>query len=102
MNWKCKIGLHDWEIVEEIDSKAQLRENMKCLSVEMESGDIIDLCPKTIFRGFGCGPILKRKVCLRCEKYVDNITPIKHVIIDEDIELHYRSVKAKHILNIKD
>ena len=81
LNFLCKIGIHDWKTLK-IENDAQLQENVR---VEIQSKDCKCkhpcLCkfPRRVEYS-GCGPIFhkayyEKRICRRCEKIVDEITP---------------------------
>ena len=88
---KCICGFHDWEILERVNSKEQLRENLK-----VKYGTMIKL-PSCRYNGMDSN--LVRKVCLRCEKYVDRITPMIAEIQVENMLARWRKERAELIQN---
>ena len=94
-NFLCFLGLHDWKILK-IDNYAQIEENLR---VEIERKTC--KCSKPCFCHLPMQIILSGflffkkeyyeiKVCTRCEKYVDEISPYKNKIrqkVIRDIEL---------------
>lgn len=86
-NWACKIGCHDWEIVE-----------------YKNEGDLIKYIEEDIFRNYNFGGIfsrnvLSRKVCLRCGKIQDEIsTYIKNYIENKTVNKN-RQKEAVNIIN---
>lgn len=64
MSILCKIGLHDWKILQ-MESTPQLQEHVKSNLTDAFEMDIIT---------FGY-PYLSKKVCRRCERFIDEITP---------------------------
>lgn len=79
MNFLCKIGLHDWKILER-ESTPQIWEDIKAEESNRIACDILTL-------GY---PFLTKKVCRKCEKLIDEITFYKEKIrpkIKREIEL---------------
>lgn len=82
-NFLCKIGLHDWKIIK-MDSVPQLWEDVRAELTDKFAMDV---------RAFGY-PYLNKKICRRCEKIVDEITPYKEKIkpkVLREIELERKA-----------
>jgi hypothetical protein len=88
-NWKCKVGLHDWEQTacwteDEVNNYARDEVYGKAPIIALDCG---------LVRAFD------QKVCLRCGKYVDNITPAKTRAIQKLVGEKMRSDRARRLLN---
>jgi len=90
-NWKCWLGLHDYEYIERID-KYQLKENT---ITELE-----DRLPCTIMHEAGAR-ICVHKICLQCGEEVNSIFPEKIKIISEYRRKKYREDKVNLIQKLK-
>lgn len=94
MSWKCKIGLHDWETVDYVSSRAQLVEDVRA-ELAREPGKpkwpglrvICDGAPRIIDR-----------VCLRCSKADLNIERTKNEILDEMVNRETREQERDRIM----
>jgi hypothetical protein len=73
---------------------------MKCEYITTPDGTKIQTPPCFISQCYSSN--LVRKVCIRCEKHVDNITPMMLIIEHDNEIIENRKIVAKHILNIKD
>ena len=60
MNWKCKIGLHDWQYLESMNI---CRHRDSIMNPELANG----------FRHNEL-PLVYKRVCLQCHKYQDTMT----------------------------
>jgi hypothetical protein len=62
-NWKCKIGLHDWEYI---------TARGRCEFVD-------SIRYPLLANGFRNNerPLVYKRICLRCIKYEDTMTPLK-------------------------
>ena len=65
MSLLCKLGFHDWEILEQI-TDVQLKENVEA-KIEKRHFPMHVVCESAKF--------FEKKVCLRCNKVIDTITP---------------------------
>ena len=83
MNWRCNIGLHDWEYISKVRS-ASLRLQT------INPGAPIQVSQDT-------SSFLFSRVCVRCAKHVDTIKPaIKRALLVE-YERQQRLTLAKKI-----
>jgi hypothetical protein len=89
-NWKCKVGLHDWE-------------QISC----MTSDDVANYAKNQVY---GNSPTMvssgridafAEKVCIRCGLYKDEITPAKRSAIRLETARQIRRAKAERIMNEK-
>lgn len=85
MNWKCKIGWHDWETIS-CKSHSTIRNELLRTIHKPFKGISIERYPDKYY---------SKKICLRCEKYIDEITPHRKRV-EED---HYR--KENRRLRVK-
>jgi len=70
MSLLCKIGQHDWETLEQ-DTDVQLKENIEA-KIEKKPFPMQVVCESARF--------LEKKVCLRCHKIIDQITPFSEFV----------------------
>lgn len=83
MNW-CKLGFHDWEILERI-TEIQLINNIKHHQRYLEDCKKItdgrpmppEPPPLVIIKDMDIDKRYKRKICLKCGKKIDEITPLR-------------------------
>jgi len=88
MNIKCLIGLHDYE-------------QLKCKTLDELKRECFKEYLKIKYHGRSfIVDVYETKICLRCGKFVDEITPIKENIINKLKNNSMRRIKAKEILNI--
>lgn len=65
MNWKCLLGVHDWETLKSSHHNDVLREVKNELGIIHYGRDLNEV------------RVYEEKVCLRCKKYVNEIKPAK-------------------------
>jgi hypothetical protein len=101
MNW-CKLGFHDWEILERI-TEVQLISNIKHHQRYLEDcKKITDGRPmppesppcRLIKDPIDFDKRYIKKICLRCGKKIDEITPLKKKL-ELDIEREKQEVPRK-------
>ncbi len=81
MNILCKLGFHNWEYLESI-SKEQLRKNIYIKLTKNNYGKNFQIpTGKFVVDGTIPEPLVK-KVCLKCSKMIDEITPFENKIIE--------------------
>lgn len=86
MNWKCKLGFHDWQQLvckthSEIKNEELKKENKNHIGFEV--------VPDMVFES---------KICLRCGKHIDEITSHR-LEVQKAIALNkVRVTKAKELL----
>lgn len=86
MNWKCKLGFHDYEVIDFVDSKAILWD----IIVFGKPSPYRPLYPHT--------EKLEVKVCLKCGKVVDEIEEAKKDILERINRKEERYAKATEII----
>jgi hypothetical protein len=68
MNWLCRLGVHDWEVLESQPDYGRLRS-------------------------------VHKRVCLRCEKKEDTITPYLEQVAADGLVARARIRKAEELWN---
>lgn len=99
MSVLCKLGIHDWEYLESV-GKEQLRNNIKYdLYFEERYKNDKLRPPKPSYIRIkpegGCR-LYHKKVCLKCGKKIDEITPLKKVIEKEESEQERIQIERKN------
>ena len=77
-NWKCSLGFHDWEYIEQVKTMDVVKDYMDSIS---ENG----VAPIIYYKG-SC--VVENKVCLRCGAVVDDIadfTVILPILYEEEV-----------------
>lgn len=88
MSLKCKLGFHDWEQIT-CKSHSEIETIVQREMTEDKYHLGIERFPDTYYED---------KVCLRCSKHVDEITPHKEFIYAEILAKKARIRKRKALL----
>jgi hypothetical protein len=91
MKLLCKIGLHDWEFLEK-----RLSRNVYIEMIQKGelSKSFTQLYGET---GISYQSLLDRKVCMNCEKFVDEIQVFKDFVLKMQKDYHNRLGKAHKV-----
>ena len=69
-NWKCILGFHDWEYIEQVKTMDAVKDYMESTA---ENGAV----PVIYYKG-SC--VVENKVCLRCGTVVDDIADFTEIL----------------------
>jgi len=93
MNWKCKLGFHDWEQIS-YKSHSNIENEIRR---EMRKGEPT----RPISVGWSPDQYYEDKICLRCNKRVDEITPHKEKVYADILKKKARVLQRKKLLHNK-
>ncbi len=88
MNWKCKLGFHDWEQID-YKSHSDIRNTIIREITQDKYTLSTELFPDTYYED---------KVCLRCSKREDDITPHKEQVYAQELTKGNRIKLRKELL----